>query len=114
MPSASQVFPTLPIPPEAEFVSRSGSSDALQLTFRSTLPPPNVANYYRNLLTHGKWRLIGDTHDSTGAVSLYAEQDGPPLWVRVWWDDKASATMVSLTGAVVAADTAKRAGAPKS
>jgi len=107
-----QTLQHLPMPPEAQFVSRSGSKDALQIVFKSTQPPPVVANYYRGELSRGGWRLVSDTEDSTGA-SLYAEQNGPPLWVRVSWNDSAKATMVSLTGAVVQpGDTAKRAGTP--
>jgi hypothetical protein len=109
--SFPESFQHLPLPPEAQFVSKSGSKEALQIVFKSTQPPPVVANYYRGELSRGGWHLVSDTEDSTGAV-LFAEQNGPPLWVRVSWDDSAKATIVSLTGAVVSRDTTKRAGTP--
>jgi hypothetical protein len=39
-------------------------------------------------------------------VVLYAEQDGPPIWVRVWPTTDRAGTMVELAGAVVGKDSA--------
>ena len=36
-----------------------------------------------------------------GSVALYAEQDGPPLWVRIWPTSDSAGTMVELAGAMV-------------
>jgi hypothetical protein len=106
-PKVSQVFPNLPLPPNATLVSKSGSSDALQLTLRSPVQAKHVEAYYRDLLSKNGWRLINDMRDRDGSVVLFAEQDGPPLWVRITGTEDSLATIVQLAGAVFA-DSAKR------
>jgi hypothetical protein len=106
-PSTFTVFPNLPLPPGAKFVSRAGSEDALQITFFSPSEAPAVTEYYRGILSKGKWRLISDVKKPDGTVVLYAEQDGPPIWVSLWPTSDKAGTMVQLAGAVVAKDTTK-------
>ena len=100
-PDALTVFPNLPLPPNSKFVSRAGSADALQLTLFSSSKADAVTDYYRNQLSGGKWRLVGDVKRPDGSVALYAEQDGPPLWVRIWPTSDSAGTMVELAGALV-------------
>jgi hypothetical protein len=100
-PNAFTVFPNLPLPPGAEFVSRAGSADALQITLFSPTNAAEVTAYYRNVLSKGKWRLVGDAKKPDGSVVLYAEQDGPPMWVRIWPTSDKAGTMVELVGAMV-------------
>lgn len=100
-PSAFEVFPNLPLPPAAQFVSQTGSEDALQIRFLSATRPEGVAGYYREVLSTGKWRLISDVSKPDGSVVLYAEQDGPPMWVRMWPTSDKQGTVIELTGAVV-------------
>jgi hypothetical protein len=107
MPKISQVFPKLPLPPNARVVSRSGGPDALQLTLMSPVKAKDVESYYRAMLSKNGWRLVNDMRDKDGSVVLFAEQDGPPLWVRIKSTDDSVATIVELAGAVVA-DTGKR------
>lgn len=108
LPSVSQVFPNLPLPPQASVVSRSGSPDAMQITLTSSAKAQDVEAYYRYVLTKNGWRLVSDVRDGEGAAVLLAEQDGPPLWVRIKSTDDSVSTMVELAGAVMA-DTARRA-----
>jgi len=82
-------------------VSRAGSTDALQLTLFSPAKVDVVTEYYRNRLSKGKWRLVSDVKRPDGAVALYAEQDGPPVWVRIWPTSDSAGTMVELAGAMV-------------
>ena len=96
------MFPDLPLPPDARFVSRAGSADALQLTLFSPAKVGLVTDYYRNRLSKGKWRLVSDIKRPDGSLALYAEQDGPPLWVRIWPTSDSAGTMVELAGALVA------------
>jgi hypothetical protein len=107
MAKVSDVFPTLPLPPQATVVSRSGGPEALQLTLRSSAKAKDVEAYYRALLTKSGWRLVNDMRDRDGSVVLLAQQKGPPLWVRIKSTDDSNATMVELTGAVLP-DTAKQ------
>jgi hypothetical protein len=59
-----------------------------------------VTDYYRGVLSRGKWRLVSDVKTPDGATVLYAEQNGPPLWVRIWKQADRPGSMVQLTGAV--------------
>jgi hypothetical protein len=113
LPDAFTVFPSLPIPPGATLVSKAGSSDALQLTMFSPSKAGDVLAYYRSVLSKGGWRLVSDRKKPDGAVILYAEQDGPPMWVSVWPTSDSAGTMVQLSGVVVPKDSAKATAQPK-
>jgi hypothetical protein len=99
--SVSEALPSLILPANASFVSRSGSEDALSVVLRTPQKVEQVADYYRSVLTRAPWKLEGDVKDREGAVALYATREGPPLWVRIWPDTEFNATLVQLTGAVV-------------
>jgi hypothetical protein len=109
LPDLGAAFPNLPLPPKPELVSQTGSADALQLTLRTSSEVDRVVAYYRNMLSTGNWRLVSDIKNPDGSVVLYAEQNGPPMWVRIWKPKGESGTMVQLTGAVVSKDSTKRA-----
>lgn len=102
MAKISDVFPNLPVPPKASVVSRDGTPEAIKLTLMSNASPAQVEAYYREVLSsrYG-WRLVGDSRDAEGAVVLLAEQDGPPLWVRIQSTDDSVATVVELAGAML-------------
>lgn len=102
MAKISDVFPNLPVPPRASVISRDGSPDAIKLTLMSNASPAEVEAYYRDVLGRGGWKLVSDTRDAEGAVVLMAEQDGPPLWVRIQSTSDSVATKVELAGAVTA------------
>jgi hypothetical protein len=98
-PNLTKAFTNLPLPPQPELVSRTGSADALQVTFRSPVDVAQVTEYYRKILSQNQWRLVSDTKNPDGSTVLYAEQKGPPLWVRISKSDRGGST-VELTGAV--------------
>jgi len=100
VPSALDVFPAIIMPPNASYVSKSGSKEALAVLLRTSLKVEQAANYYRLALRPPSWRLVSDGKDNQGATMLYAERDGRPLWVRVWPDSEFNATFVEMTGAV--------------
>lgn len=100
VPSALDVFPAIIMPPNASYVSKSGTKDALSVLLRTSVKPDMAANYYRAALRPPSWRLISDAKDNQGATLLYAERGGRPLWVRVWPDSEFNATFVEMTGAV--------------
>lgn len=104
-PAFGKAFSHLPLPPNPEVISRAGSADALQLTVHTPLEAERVAEYYRTTLSRGEWRLVSDTKSPDGSTALYAEHDGPPLWVRIWQVKDRPGTMVQLTGAVIAQDS---------
>jgi hypothetical protein len=106
LPRMADALPNLPLPPRVSFVSRTGGPDALQVTVRSANSPESVTNYYRTLLNQGGWKLVNEAKDQEGATVLYAQQKGPPLWVRIRPAEDGAGTLVDLTGAVVKPDSA--------
>jgi hypothetical protein len=106
MATTAEALPFLPFPPQAEVVSRAGSADALQITFRSKSTVDEVLNYYRVILVEGGWSLESDTQDAVGAAALYAVKDGHPMWIRISKAVGAEGSMVEVSGAVVARDSA--------
>lgn len=102
--TVAEAMPNLPLPPNAEFVSRSGSPDALQLVFQSPLSRDAIAGYYRDAFTTGGWSLVSDVTQPDSTVVLYAEQSGRPMWARI--RPTGTTTRIELMGAVPGADTA--------
>lgn len=109
MAQLNQALPNIPLPPSASFVGRAGGPDALQVTVRSPADADAVANYYRGVFKTGHWKLVNDAKDAEGATVLLAQQDGPPLWVRIRPADDGVGTVVDLSGAVLSkADSAAK------
>lgn len=104
-PRMSEAIPNIPLPPLATVVSRSGGPDALEITFRSTISRDSMAEIYRRILTSGEWNLVSDTKSADGTVSLYAERNGPPLWVNIRKDPEGSGTLMTIAGAVIKQDS---------
>lgn len=104
-------LPFLPLPPKATFVNRSGGPDALQVTVRSPETPDQISEYYRRTLQRGGWRVLSDQKDKEGATVIFAQKQGPPLWIRVQQAGDGNGTLVQLLGAVMGAkdSTAKPA-----
>jgi hypothetical protein len=100
-PKVSEVLPNIPLPPGASFVSKAGGTDAVQITVHSPARADVVAAYYRELFKREKWRLVNDAKDPEGAVVLFAEQDGPPIWIRIRGADDGRGTLVDIAGARV-------------
>lgn len=96
----SEAMPNLPLPPRAAVVSRSGSADAIEITFKSSYAPDSMAAYYRRVLTNGEWSLVNDNRAPDGTITLYAERNGPPLWVTIRKDPESNGTIMTLGGAV--------------
>jgi hypothetical protein len=100
-PKLSEALPNIPLPPQASFVGRSGGSDALQITVRSPAAADAVGNYYRGVFKTGNWKLVNDAKDAEGATVLFAQQNGPPLWVRIYPAADGGGSIVELSGAVL-------------
>lgn len=99
--SLHDALPVLPLPPEPDIVSRAGGADVLQLTVRSPAKSDVVEAYYRQTFKTGGWHLVSDAKDAEGAVVFLAQQNGPPLWVRVRKSEDGRGSIVELTGAVL-------------
>ena len=99
LPRLSETIPNLPIPPGGQVLRTEGGTDALSIRYRTPMAPEAAANYYRELLGRDPWRLVSDTRGPDGEVSLYAEHDGPPLWVVIRKANGAEGSFVDLAGA---------------
>ncbi len=99
-PKMADVFPNLPLPPGARLVGKSGGSDALQLTVRSTSPSAQVEAYYKQVFSANGWRLVNEFKSPDGTTVMLAERDGPRLWVRIIPQDSTT-TLVELAGAAM-------------
>ncbi len=98
-PSLGDVFPTLPIPPDALPLSQESGQDVAQLLFVSPIPPDSIVEYYRETLTQDQYRLLSE-QSSDGVTIFVAEQQGRGLWVTVQ-SDSAGGSAVMLAGAMV-------------
>jgi hypothetical protein len=94
-------LPNLPLPPNPTLVSKTGGANTLMITLRSPAKAGDVEAYYRSVLTGPGWKLLKRSTDRSGAVIMLAEQDGPPLWVRIRSLPDSAGTLVDLAGAVV-------------
>jgi len=99
----SDALPILLVPPASEVVGRFSSEDALQIAFRSEWGEERLAGYYREALSREPWHLVNDAKDGDGATVLYAERDGPPLWIRIHRAVGAAGTLVEISGAATGA-----------
>ena len=99
LPKLSETIPNLPVPPGGQVLRTEGGTDALSIRYRTPMAPEAAANYYRKFLGRDPWRLVSDTRGPDGEVSLYAERDGPPLWVVIRKADGAEGSFVDLAGA---------------
>lgn len=94
-----ETLPNLPLPPNGEVISREGGEDALKFRFKSDVAPEPMLAYYRSVLGKPPWRLVSDTPSPDGAVTLYAEQNGPSIWVTIRKADGAPGSFVDIAGA---------------
>jgi hypothetical protein len=108
-PELGAALPNLPLPPSPTLVTRSGGADALMITLRSPAQAREVESYYQSVLTGPGWKLLKRSTDRSGVVTMLAEQDGPPLWVRIRSAPDGNGTLVDLAGAVVDSTQAKPA-----
>ncbi|MFI5236167.1 MAG: hypothetical protein ACHQXA_10685 [Gemmatimonadales bacterium] len=104
LPSLPAAFANLPLPPNGAFVGRSGSEDALVLTFNSPMSADSVTGYYRSMFKADTlYHVLGDSKGAVGEQAFYLETTGRPLWIRIRPEAGASGSIVELTGAVVPA-----------
>lgn len=79
-------------------IAQGGSADAVETVFRAEAVPDTVAAWYRRALIAGGWHIVGDTRARDGVITLYAERQGPPLWVIIRPGPGGRGTEYSLIG----------------
>lgn len=101
MPELAEVMPIVPLPPNSRLIGRVGSDEALQFTFLSGVSQEDMVALYRRTFTAAPWTFISDAKSPDGAIVLYVENDGIPLWVRITRTSGAPGSTVMLSGALV-------------
>ena len=76
------VLSGVPILANSQILDSSGTAEAEQAVLFVQLTPDSVAGIYRRYLVANGWRVVGDVADQAG-IDLYAERQGPPLWIRI-------------------------------
>ena len=104
----AEALPNLPLPPSPTIISKTGGANTAMITLRSPAKIADVEAYYRSVLTGPGWKLVKQSTDRSGAIIMLAEQNGPPLWVRLRSAPDGSGTLVELAGAVVDSASTKR------
>ena len=118
IPSIHEALPNMPLPPDPTFVSKAGSENALQFVFSTPVSPERALAYYRGVFAKAPWHLVSDQPVADSGRALYAERDGPPIWVMLTPSPHNGGTIVSISGAVVTkpapgvADTGKPGTSP--
>ena len=109
MPEVGEAFSTVITPPNASLVSKSGSSDALELTFQSGAGADQIAEFYRGQFSREGWAILSDLADTSGVIAMHVEWDATrqPMWVRI--EPVGNGSTINLVGAVPASDSAYQA-----
>jgi hypothetical protein len=102
--SLGDVLPNFPLPPQGQALAREGGPDAMQFIFVSPVPPDSIVAYYTTVLSTGAFHLINE-QKSGKATALYAEQDGPSIWVTVA-PNGSDGSQITIAGATDAASKA--------
>ena len=93
------VLAGVPIPDVAQVVDTSGTADAARVVLAIAWPPDSVAAFYRRELPKAGFRIVGDQGDSV-RIDLYAQRNGPPLWIQMLHGRRPGTTEYTLIGAV--------------
>jgi hypothetical protein len=93
------VLAGVPVVPGSQVIDTAGTAEAARIVLVVAQPPESVAAYYRRELPKAGFRVIGDVGDSL-RVDLYAQRDGPPLWVQVKRGRRPGTTEYAIIGAV--------------
>lgn len=107
------VFPTLPLPPGAELLTKEAGTDAVRLIVVSPAGPDSVVAYYRTTLSNDPFHLVND-QVAGKTTSLYAEREGngPSIWVVVSPNGTAGSQVVIAAGASAVAGKPVSAAKP--
>lgn len=92
--------------PNSTIVSVSAGTDAAEVTLTAPDSVGRIAGWFREALTLNGWVLKNDGKGADGAVSIYAEKDGRPLWLTLKPNVGAPGTTYTLIGAVIEPDSA--------
>jgi hypothetical protein len=87
--------------PQSSIVKVSAGTDAAELQLASPAPADRIAAWYREALPLNGWELKNEGKDREGALSIYAEKEGRPLWITLRPNPNGQGTTYTLIGAIV-------------
>lgn len=92
--------------PQSTIVSVSAGTDAAEVTLTAGDPVERVAGWFREALPLNGWQLRNEGKGPDGAVSIYAEKEGRPLWLTLKPNVGGPGTTYTLIGAIIEPDSA--------
>ncbi len=101
------VLAGVPFPAFARLTDTTRTADALRAQFLVGIPVDSLAAYYRRELPKAGFRIVGDVTDGP-RVDMYAQRDGPPLWVQMQPTRDSGITQFTIIGAVAGAPAPAR------
>ncbi len=97
--------------PNSTIINLAAGTDAAEVTLTTVDPIERVAGWFREALPLNGWQLRNEGKGAGGAVSIYAEKNGRPLWLTLTPNSGGPGTTYTLIGAIIEPDSA--AAAPK-
>jgi len=93
--------------PASSIISVAAGTDAAEVTLSSPAPVAQVATWYRQALPLNGWELKNEGQTKDGAVTIYAEKEGRPLWLTLRPNVGGAGTSYTLIGAIGDSTAAK-------
>lgn len=101
------VLAGVPFPATARLTDTTRTADALRAQFFVGMSVDSLAAYYRRELPKAGFRIVGDVTDGP-RVDMYAQRDGPPLWVQMQPTRDSGITQFTIIGAAAGAPAPAR------
>jgi len=93
--------------PRSTVVSISAGEDAAEVALTTGAAPQNVATWYRQALVLNGWELKSDVVERDSTITIYAEKEKRPLWVRLRANAAGLGTTYRVIGAIVPGDSVR-------
>ena len=93
--------------PQSVMVQMEAGDSAGQLVLTTVDSLPAVTGWFRETFRLNAWTLQSDVTDRDGTITLYAEKNRRPVWVRIHANVGGPGTTYTVIGGIVAGDTVK-------
>jgi len=93
--------------PNSLLIQMDAGDSAGQVTLTTVDSLSHVVAWFREALRLNAWALQSDAQDRDGTVTLYAEKNTRPVWVRLHANVGGPGTTYTVIGGIVAGDTVK-------
>ena len=101
----AQAFAGIPLFPGAGISDIAGEGEAASATLHVNRSPDSVAAWYRRSLLARRWTIVSDVRTPDSTITLHATDPGRrPIWLLISRDAPTAGTLVTVVGAVPAAE----------